>query len=181
MRLVSLARPARSLGMGLFVLAACGTAPAAFAQTPSPSQHDHPPGSYPPVFVEPVPGAEAIEAEVRAVLEFQQEAWNAGDIRGFMVGYARHDSLVFISGDVVRRGWQENLYAYMRSYPNRAAMGTLAFEEVEVRALAPEVALAHGVWRLEREGDAPHGRFSLVFRKFDEGWRIVHDHTSSAE
>src|SRR5690606_34231 len=128
MRLVSLARPARSLGMGLFVLAACGTAPAAVARPPPPPRHAAPPGSYPPVVVEPVPGAEAIEAEVRAVLEFQQEAWNAGDIRGFMVGYARHDSLVFISGDVVRRGWQENLYAYMRSYPNRAAMGTLAFE-----------------------------------------------------
>lgn len=180
MRLVSLARPARSLGMGLFVLAACGTAPAAFAQTPSPSQHDHPPGSYPPVFVEPVPGAEAIEAEVRAVLEFQQEAWNAGDIRGFMVGYARHDSLVFISGDVVRRGWQENLYAYMRNYPDQAAMGTLSFEDVDVRPLTPEYALAYGIWRLRRAEDEPMGLFSLLFRNTDDGWKIIHDHTSAA-
>lgn len=160
----------------LATLAACSTPQAVTAQT---SEHDHPEGSYPPVFVPPVADADAVKAEVEAILLFQQEAWNAGDIRTFMVGYARHDSLVFISGDTIRRGWQNNLYAYVRNYPDTAAMGTLAFEELEVRPLTSELAIAYGIWRLEREADEPHGRFSLVLRKFDQGWRIIHDHTSS--
>lgn len=167
--------------LALVVLALVVYSPRPVAAQVADSQHVHSEGSYPPDGAVSVPGADAIEAEVEAVLAFQQEAWNAGDIRGFMVGYARHDSLVFISGDTVRRGWQENLYAYVRSYPDRAAMGTLSFEDVRVRALAPDLALAYGVWRLDRAEDEPHGRFSLVFRRFDEGWRIIHDHTSSAD
>jgi hypothetical protein len=97
-----------------------------------------------------------------------------------MNGYARHDSLVFISGGALRRGWQENLYAYMRNYPDPSSMGTLSFEDVHVRALSPEYALVYGRWRLRRVVDEPLGLFSLLFRDTDDGWKIVHDHTSSA-
>ena len=152
---------------------ACGTPTAVIAQDTAPV------GSYPPPAAEPVPGAEEIEAAVLAVIAFQQEAWNDGDIRDFMEGYSRSDSLVFISGGNVRRGWQANLYAYVRNYPDRSAMGTLAFEELGVRALSPTLAVAYGIWRLERAEDEPWGRFSLLFQKEDDGWRIIHDHTSS--
>jgi ketosteroid isomerase-like protein len=169
--------PASGLRAGLllsaFLFAACASA-----------QHDAPvhapPGSYPPAPPAPVPGAAEIVASVRAVLDAQVAAWNRGDVRGFMNGSARHDSLVFISGGTLRRGWQENLYAYMRNYPDRAAMGTLSFEDVHVRPLAPDLALAYGVWRLRRAEDEPLGLFSLLFRETEDGWRIFHDHTSSA-
>jgi ketosteroid isomerase-like protein len=138
----------------------------------------------------PVTGAAEAAAAVRAVLDAQVAAWNAGDVRGFMAGYARTDSLVFISNGQMRRGWQTALYAYMRSYPDRAAMGTLSFEDLDVDVLAPDVALVQGLFRLRfpapaaaGDGSPPDalGLFSLVFRRDPEaGWKIIHDHTSSA-
>ena len=127
-----------------------------------------------------VPGAAAdVEAGVMATLNAQLEAWNAGSVRGFMDGYVRSDSLVFLSGGSVRRGWEEALYAYVRGYPDAEAMGTLSFEEVSVRPLAPGRALAWGRWRLQRADDAPGGLFTLILAETPDGWRVMHDHTSS--
>ena len=127
-----------------------------------------------------LPAAE-VERGVRATLDAQVAAWNGGSIRGFMEGYARTDTLVFLSGGSVRRGWEEALYAYVRGYPDRDAMGTLSFEGIEVRALSPRHAVAFGRWRLTRGDDAPTGLFSLVMENTAEGWVVVHDHTSSGE
>ncbi len=131
-----------------------------------------PPASPPP----------AVEADsVRAVLDRQVAAWNAGSLRGFMAGYAQTDSLRFASGGTVRRGWQAALDGYERGYPDRAAMGTLRFDSLEVQLLAPSWAVVFGRWHLERADDEPNGLFTLVFEKRPAGWRIVHDHTSSAQ
>lgn len=122
-----------------------------------------------------------VEAGVRAVLEAQVRAWNGGSVRDFMDGYAEADSLVFLSGTTVRRGWEEALYGYLRSYPDAAAMGLLSFDEVTVQPLSGVHALVWGRWRLRVDGplDAqPGGLFTLVFVRTDQGWRIVHDHTS---
>ena len=120
-----------------------------------------------------------VETGVMATLNAQVDAWNAGSVRGFMDGYVRSDSLVFLSGGSVRRGWEEALYAYVRGYPDADAMGTLAFEEISVRPLAPGRALAWGRWRLRRAEDAPGGLFTLVLAETPDGWRVMHDHTSS--
>lgn len=121
-----------------------------------------------------------IVAEVRAVLDAQVAAWNRGDIEGFMDGYARSNETVFVSGDTVTRGWQTVLDRYKKSYSTREKMGTLAFSELEVMPLSRDAAVALGRWQLTRANDSPHGRFSLIFRRTTQGWRIVHDHTSSA-
>ena len=154
------------------LVAACSSAQAPAGAPPT--------GSYPPAPRPPVSGEAEIEAAVRAVLDAQVAAWNSGDVRGFMEGYSRRDTLVMISGSQLRRGWQDVLYAYVRNYPDQAAMGTLSFEDVRVRALTPEYALAYGIWRLRRAEDEPMGLFSLVFLQTDEGWKIIHDHTSSS-
>lgn len=127
------------------------------------------------------PGASvaSVQTGVRATLDAQVDAWNAGSIRGFMEGYVRSDSLTFLSGGSVRRGWEEALYAYVRGYPDTDAMGTLAFEEITVRPLAPGRALVWGRWRLQRADDAPSGLFTLIMAETPEGWRVMHDHTSS--
>lgn len=117
---------------------------------------------------------------VRDVIERQQAAWNSGDIEGFMDGYAREETTTFISGDNVTRGWQTVLDRYRKNYDSRAKMGTLTFSELELKPLSPFYILASGRWQLAREGDAPRGRFTLIFRRTIAGWRIVHDHTSSA-
>lgn len=136
-------------------------------------------GTLPPIVVA-IPGAEESADEIRAVLDAQVADWNAGNIRGFMNGYSRTDSLYFISNGTMRTGWQNNLYAYVRNYPDRASMGTLSFEDLHVQVLSADAALVFGRYRLVREDDEPLGLFSLIFRKEARGWRIIHDHTSSS-
>jgi ketosteroid isomerase-like protein len=121
------------------------------------------------------------EQQVRAVLDAQVRAWNAGDLRGFMEGYARSDRTRFQSSGNVSLGWQTVFDRYQKRYGDRTRMGVLNFSEVEVTVLAPDAALAVGRWRLERAQDAPSGLFTLLFRRTPAGWRIVHDHTSAAE
>lgn len=119
-------------------------------------------------------------AAIRAVLDAQAAAWNRADIDGYMNGYERSPDIVFISGDRVTRGWQTVLERYKRSYDTREKMGVLTFSDVEVTILSKDAALVLGRWHLRRSKDEPHGRFTLLFRKTKAGWRIVHDHTSSA-
>jgi ketosteroid isomerase-like protein len=119
-------------------------------------------------------------AAIRAVLETQAAAWNRGDIEGYMDGYERSDQTVFISGDNLTRGWQTVLDRYKKSYDTRDKMGALTFSDLEIKPLSPFYAVASGRWQLTRASDTPHGRFTLIFRKTSAGWRIVHDHTSSA-
>ena len=121
---------------------------------------------------------EQIAKEIRGLMDKQVAAWNDGDIPGFMAGYWRSNNLVFISGDSVTRGWQTTLDHYKKSYDSRAKMGVLSFSDIEVNVIAKDAAVVLGSWALEREKDKPHGKFTLTFRKFGEGWRIIMDHTS---
>src|SRR5438552_8093389 len=112
----------------------------------------------------PKPVATA-EQEIRAVLEAQVRAWNAGDLRGFMDGYARSDWTRFQSGGEVSLGWQTVFERYQKRYGNPAQMGTLTFSDLEVTVLAPDAALAFGRWRLDRAQETPSGLFTLLFRR----------------
>jgi len=118
------------------------------------------------------------EADIKKVMTDQAEAWNRGDIDAFMGGYWNSDKLVFVSGANVTRGWQPTLDRYKKTYDTRAKMGTLTFSELEITVLSKDSAVVLGSWSLARESDNPHGKFTLIFRKFREGWRIVMDHTS---
>jgi len=118
------------------------------------------------------------ESAIRAVLEAQRDAWNRGDIEGYMDGYARSAKTEFVGGDSISRGWQTVLDRYKKKYDTREKMGTLTFSEVEVTVLSTDAALVLGRWRLKRASDEPNGTFTLLFRKTKVGWRIVHDHSS---
>jgi uncharacterized protein (TIGR02246 family) len=124
------------------------------------------------------PAADA-ERRIRTVLEAQVRAWNAGDLRGFMDGYANSDRTRFQSGGDVSLGWQTVWERYQKRYGDRASMGTLTFSETEVTVLSPDAAMVVGRWRLQRAQDEPSGLFTLLFRHTADGWRIVHDHTSA--
>ena len=117
---------------------------------------------------------------IQAVLDAQRDAWNRGDIEGYMDGYARSPKTEFVGGDSISRGWQTVLDRYKKNYNSREKMGTLTFSEVEITLLSKDAALVLGRWRLKRANDEPHGTFTLLFRKTKAGWKIVHDHTSSA-
>ena len=118
--------------------------------------------------------------EIRAVLHAQQDAWNRGDIDGFMNGYALSGSTTFVSEDAVRRGWENVRERYLTKYSDRAKMGLLTFSDLEITLVSADAAVVLGHWKLKRTQDRPHGRFTLIFRKTAAGWRIVHDHTSAA-
>jgi ketosteroid isomerase-like protein len=115
---------------------------------------------------------------IRAVLEAQAAAWNRGDIDGFMQGYARSSRTTFVSGDEVTSGWQTVRDRYAKKYNSREQMGTLTFSALTITPLCDDAAIVLGSWSLKREKDQPHGKFTLLFRRLPEGWRIVMDHTS---
>lgn len=131
------------------------------------------------VFAAPEQTTNAL-TQIRSVLQGQQAAWNRGDIDGFMNGYVRSASTVFISEDTIRRGWQTVRDRYRKKYSSRAKMGTLAFSDLEITLLSSDSAMASGRWKLNRASDQPHGRFTLILKRLPEGWRIVYDHTSAA-
>jgi uncharacterized protein (TIGR02246 family) len=119
-------------------------------------------------------------AAIRAVLDAQRDAWNRGDIEGYMDGYARSEDTVFVSGDNVTRGWQTVLERYKKAYDSREKMGSLTFSDLEITLIGNDHATVLGRWHLKRSKDEPHGRFTLIMRRTKLGWKIIHDHTSSA-
>jgi len=129
---------------------------------------------------DPVVPASPTAALILQVLQAQADAWNRGDLDAFMQTYAPTGDLRFASGDTVTYGWQPTLARYKQRYPNRAAMGTLAFSGLAVTELSPDAALVFGHWQLTRAGDAPRGLFTLLVRRTPAGWRIFADHTSAA-
>lgn len=118
------------------------------------------------------------EAAIRKVMETQAAAWNRGDLDAFMFGYWRSNKLAFVSGDTVTRGWQQTLDNYKKTYGTSEKMGTLTFSDLEITLLSRDSASVLGSWSLKRETDNPKGKFTLLWRKFREGWRIVMDHSS---
>ena len=126
-------------------------------------------------------GSAESAAAIRAVLDAQAAAWNRGDIEGYMDGYERAGTTVFISGDTVTRGWQTVADRYKKAYDTPEKMGTLAFGDIEIKPLSEFYASVTGRWQLTRAKDTPHGRFALIFRRTNAGWRIVQDTTTSAD
>ena len=122
------------------------------------------------------------KAAVEQVLRAQQDAWNKHDLEAFMTGYWKSPELTFFSGGNERHGWQETMDRYKATYQSPGhEMGKLEFANLRVEDLGPEAAFVRGEWHLTMpDGKTPHGLFTLVFRKFPDGWKIVHDHTSVA-
>ena len=118
---------------------------------------------------------------IHGVLVAQLEAWNRGDVDAFMTGYWRSPELSFSGSSGISRGWDGVLARYKKNYPDRAAMGKLDFSDLEFRFLGADHALVLGRWHLKREKDELGGVFSLVWQRFPEGWKIIHDHTSANE
>lgn len=120
-------------------------------------------------------------AEILAVLQMQADAWNRGDLEAFVDGYHRSEQTVFAGGDKVYRGFDAMVRRYREAYPTREKMGRLTFSRIAFEHQDADVAVMTGSWELELAGTdkRPGGVFTLIWRRFDGGWKIVHDHTSS--
>lgn len=138
------------------------------------------------IFVGPVsrdttaaPADSSQESQIRALIQIQADAWNRGDIDTFMTAYWKSEETAFVGASGLTRGWQAVLDRYHKNYPDRKAMGHLTFSNLEIHLLCRDAAFAIGQFQLERESDKPAGIFSLDFKRFPEGWRIVVDHTTA--
>ena len=118
------------------------------------------------------------EKDILKVMTTQQIAWNNGDIDGFMKGYWKNDSLLFIGSKGPTYGWQKTLDNYKKSYPNKEKMGILEFSDIKVKMLGKNYAYVFGKWKLVRTNDSPNGIYTLIFEKFKDGWKIISDHTN---
>lgn len=129
------------------------------------------------------PGNQEVKSGVEQVLHTQQDAWNRHDLEGFMAGYWKSPDLTFFSGVHATSGWQGALQRYRKTYQGEGKeMGKLEFSGLRVEPIGHDSAFVRGAWRLTMsDGKTPHGLFTLIFRKFPEGWRIIHDHTSAEE
>jgi len=122
-----------------------------------------------------------IGQSVEKVLHEQQDAWNRRDLQGFMASYWNSPDLTFFSGAQKIAGWQGAMDRYVRNYQSAGKeMGKLEFSNLQIEPLSADAAFARGAWHLTMaDGKTPHGLFTLVFRRFPDGWKIVHDHTSA--
>jgi ketosteroid isomerase-like protein len=121
------------------------------------------------------------EGAIRKVLDDQVEAWNRGDLEGFMQSYWKSDELTFFSdGNNGKQGWQGTYDRYKRRYQSDGKeMGTVKFDELRVDMAGTKSALVRGRWQLRlKDGKTKGGLFTLLFREEPQGWCIVHDHTS---
>lgn len=119
--------------------------------------------------------------KIKAVLDSQVEAWNRHDLEGFMNGYWQSESLTFYSGGINVSGWKTTLDRYRDRYMSAGnEMGHLDFSDLQIELLGSTGAFVRGHWRLKMSASEPGGLFTLVFRKTGNGWKIVHDHTSSS-
>jgi len=118
-----------------------------------------------------------IKNEIQLIMKQQQESWNSGSIDGFMQYYWKSDEFTFQSGDRRLQGWDELLKMYQRNYSGEN-MGTLDFTDIEIQVLAHDVAYVLGRWRVTKQDSYKQGLFTLIFKKFNDGWRIIVDHSS---
>jgi beta-aspartyl-peptidase (threonine type) len=122
----------------------------------------------------------AARKAVRQVLDTQVKAWNKGDLEGFMKGYWKSPRLTFFSGKDRTQGWQATIERYRKRYQTEGRkMGKLTFSDLEIEVLGPTHAWVRGRWKVVRDKETLSGLFTLIFKKQSDGWRIVHDHTST--
>lgn len=119
-------------------------------------------------------------AAIRKVMDDQQAAWNRGDLEGFMAGYWKSDDLTFFSVAHEAKGWQAALERYKKNYQSAGhEMGQLQFSNLRIELLGADAAFVRGEFHLKMsDGKTPQGLFTLIFRKFPEGWKIVHDQSA---
>lgn len=121
------------------------------------------------------------EDTIKKLMKEQEGAWNRGNIEEFVKYYDNSPAITFV-GKTVSRGYDGVLARYKRNYPDTLHMGTLQFDEIEVRMLGKEYALVIGKFILTRQeagGGGASGRYSLIARKTASGWKFIHDHTSN--
>lgn len=112
------------------------------------------------------------------VLKFQEDAWNEGNINKFMEGYLKSEKIVFTGSSGSIYGWEETKKRYLNNYSNRTLMGNLKFKIINFQKLGEDIIQMQGSYYLKRKIGDSKGFFSLIWKKENEKWFIISDHTS---
>jgi len=119
--------------------------------------------------------------DIMKVMKFQENAWNSGDINSFMQGYIKSDELVFSGKSGPVYGWNETRNRYLKNYPDTQTMGKLKFTVNKIRSVSSDVAFLIGEYYLTRSTEDSYGHFTLFWKKINNKWLIISDHTSAAK
>lgn len=119
------------------------------------------------------------EQAIRHVLSESRSAWNRGDITAYMKSHWRDEQTVHFFNDDITVGYSAIEGRYRARYPDPKNMGTISGSEFNVQILGPAVGIASGRWSFERGQVRISGVVTLVFRKIDGAWLIVHDHSTA--
>ena len=132
---------------------------------------------------EPLAGVdqEAEKQAIRDVIGRMEDAWNRGDFRGYMQGFANPD-VVFVSRGEFQKDWQGTLDHYIRDYGgSEERRGKLHFSDIKIEMLAPDAAQLISHYRLERPEKPQDGINTRLMRKRGGMWVIALNHVSSHE
>lgn len=121
-----------------------------------------------------------LETRVRAMLDSSAAGWNGGELGTFMSVYLPTAQTTYVGGTGVRVGHESIRQRYAPLFTEGADRDSLRFEDLRVRAITDDVSVGVATWVLhDTTGVTGSGPFTLVLRRTDGGWRIVHDHSSS--
>lgn len=124
---------------------------------------------------------EAEKAAIRALIAGMEAAWNCGDFRGYMEGFANPD-VVFVSRGEFQKDWQGTLDHYVRDYGQSSdTRGTLHFYDIRIEMLAPDAAQLVSRYRLSRPQRTQDGINTRLMRKREGRWVIALNHVSARE
>jgi len=119
--------------------------------------------------------------DIMKVMKFQENAWNSGDINSFMQGYIKSDELVFSGKSGPVYGWNDTRKRYFKTYPDTQTMGKLKFTVNKIRSVSSDVAFLIGEYYLTRSTEDSYGHFTLFWKKINNKWLIISDHTSAVK
>lgn len=125
-----------------------------------------------------VPDWAADESAIRAALQSSADAWNRGDLMGHLAYYV--PDVTFMTRNGPRPGVEAIEKAFAEKYfVNGAPRQQLRFEQIAVRSLGADSALATGRFVLQGGGEPEQsGWFTTIWQRRPEGWRTIHDHSS---
>ncbi len=116
-----------------------------------------------------------ITRKIQGIIEQQEKAWNESSIDGFMAGYWKSDQLTFQSGNKRLLGWEQLATMYKKNYAGEK-MGQLDFTDIEIKVLSKNIVCVLGRWKVTTKDSSKEGLFTLIFKRFGENWKIIHDH-----
>jgi uncharacterized protein (TIGR02246 family) len=128
-------------------------------------------------------GAKTDAQQIYDLMLKMLDRWNAHDIEGYLGVYWNSPELLIVVDSEQFVGWQQLHDSYLNGYPDRSSMGFIEPGRIQVKLLKPDLALALTWWSISFPTSTQKviGNTTMNVQKFDDGWRVIASHTSTAE